>query len=201
MLAFTRSPFLVLYFSYCTLVNLLMILSIILLDIMMILLSNLHVIRHLICELQSNLKDTVNWGRKWLVDINAGEIQLVLFDWSNDTGAIDVEIDGSVLEKKLSLKMLGLTFFSKLDWVSYIISIGKMEPWFVLESFFLLRLLYIIINLLYGHAWDTVFMSGMMHLAVTWNYWISYQNWYTGLLISHMLFLLILWFIVKMHPS
>ena len=34
-------------------------------------------------------------------------------------------MNGSVLEKKLSLKMLGLTFFSKLDWGSYIISIAK----------------------------------------------------------------------------
>ena len=32
---------------------------------------------------------------------------------------------GSVLEKKLSFKMLGLTFSSKLDWDSYIISIAK----------------------------------------------------------------------------
>ena len=31
----------------------------------------------------------------------------------------------SVLEEKLSFKMLGLTFFSKLDWGSYIISIAK----------------------------------------------------------------------------
>ena len=45
-----------------------------------------------------------------LVDFNAGKAQLVLFDWSNNTGSIDVEIDGSVLEGKLSLKMLGLTF-------------------------------------------------------------------------------------------
>ena len=29
---------------------------------------------------------------------------------------------GSVLEEKLSCKMLGLTFSSKLDWGSYIIS-------------------------------------------------------------------------------
>ena len=34
-------------------------------------------------------------------------------------------MDGSVLEKKSSFKMLGLTFSSKLDWGSYIISIAK----------------------------------------------------------------------------
>ena len=34
-------------------------------------------------------------------------------------------MDGSVLEEKLSFKMLGLTFSSKLDWGSYSISIAK----------------------------------------------------------------------------
>ena len=40
------------------------------------------------------------WGRKLLVDYKAGTIQLVSFDWSNNTGAIDVTIDVSVLEEK-----------------------------------------------------------------------------------------------------
>ena len=39
--------------------------------------------------------------------------------------AIDVKMDGSVLEDKTSFKMLGLTFSSKLDWGSYIVSIAK----------------------------------------------------------------------------
>ena len=34
-------------------------------------------------------------------------------------------MDGSVLEEKSSVKMLGLTFSSTLDWSSYIISITK----------------------------------------------------------------------------
>ena len=54
-------------------------------------------------------------GKKRLVDFNAGRTQLVLFDRSNNTGSIDVKMDGSVLEEKISFKMLGLTFFSKLD--------------------------------------------------------------------------------------
>ena len=66
-------------------------------------------------ELESDLRDTVHWGRKWLVDFNAGKTQLVLFDWSQDTGAIDVKMDGSALEEETSFKMLGLTFSSKLD--------------------------------------------------------------------------------------
>ena len=108
-------------------------LFVILLSMLMILLSNLNVIRHLICfnklelasELESDPRDTVDWDRKWLVDFNAGKTQLVSFDRSKNTGAIDVKMDGSVLEKKLSFKMLVLTFSSKLDWGSYIVSIAK----------------------------------------------------------------------------
>ena len=51
----------------------------------------------LISELESDLRDTVDWGRKWLLDFNAGKIQLVSFDWFNETGAIDVKMGGSVL--------------------------------------------------------------------------------------------------------
>ena len=69
-------------------------------------------------ELRSDLRDTVDWGKKWLVDFNAGKTQLVLFDRFNDTGPIDVKMDGSALEEKSSFKMLGLTFSSKLDWGS-----------------------------------------------------------------------------------
>ena len=54
-------------------------------------------------ELESALRDIVDWGRKLLVDFNAGKTQLVSFDWSNDTGAIDVKIDWFVTEEKPSL--------------------------------------------------------------------------------------------------
>ena len=43
-------------------------------------------------ELESDLRDTVDWGRKWLVDFNAGKTQLVSFDRSKNTGAIDVKM-------------------------------------------------------------------------------------------------------------
>ena len=75
-------------------------------------------------ELESDLRDTVDWGKKWLVDFNAEKTQLVSFDRSNNNGSIAVK-SGSILEEKSSFKMLGLTFSSKLDWGSYIISIAK----------------------------------------------------------------------------
>ena len=60
-------------------------------------------------ELESDLQDMVDWGMKWLVDFNAGKTQLVLFDWSNNNGSIDVKMGGSILEEKSYFKMLGLT--------------------------------------------------------------------------------------------
>ena len=69
--------------------------------------------------------ETLDWDKKWLVDFNAGKTQLVLFDRSNSNGSIDVKNDLSVLDEKSYFKMLRLTFSSKLDWGSYIISIAK----------------------------------------------------------------------------
>ena len=74
-------------------------------------------------ELESDLRDMVDWGKKWLVDFNAGKTQL--FDQSNNNGSIDMKMGGSILEEKSSFKMVGLTFSSKLDWGSYIFSITK----------------------------------------------------------------------------
>ena len=47
-------------------------------------------------EFEFELQDTVDWCRKWLVDFNAEKTQLVLFDWFNNTGATDVNMNGSV---------------------------------------------------------------------------------------------------------
>ena len=58
----------------------------------------------LISELESDLRGTVDWGGKWLVDFNAGKAQLVSFDQSNNNSSIDVKIDGSVLEEKSYLR-------------------------------------------------------------------------------------------------
>ena len=77
-------------------------------------------------QLASDLQDTEDWGRK--VDFNAGETQFVLFDLSNNSGSIDVKMDGSVVEKKSSLKMLRLSLSSKLDWISYTFLLLKLPP-------------------------------------------------------------------------
>ena len=76
-------------------------------------------------NLNLNYKTLRTVGWKWFVDFNAGKTQLVLFNWSNNTGAIDLKMNGSVPKGKSSFKMLELTFSSKLDWGSEIISIAK----------------------------------------------------------------------------
>ena len=90
MQEFLKAPFLVLHFSYYTLMTFLMMLSVILPSMLMILLSILGAIGLVICG------NNLNWL-----------------------------LSGSILEEKSSFKIMGLTFSSKLDWVSYIISIAK----------------------------------------------------------------------------
>ena len=129
MLEFLKAPYLVLHFSYYTLMTFLMMLSVILLSMLMILFSVLSVIRHLICG--NNLN--------WLLNLNliyetlwtgarSGLLISMLgkFNWFRLAGPITlVKMDGPVLEEKSPFKMLGLTFSSKLDWDSYIVSIAK----------------------------------------------------------------------------
>ena len=100
---------------------------------LMKLLSTLNIIRHLICGNNQNWLLNLNMTYETLW-IGAGsgllismleKTQLVSFDQPKNTGAIDVKMDGSVLEEKLSFKTLGLTFPSKLDPGSYIVSIAK----------------------------------------------------------------------------
>ena len=80
ILEFLKAPFSVLHFSCCILMTFLMMLSVILLSMVMIVLSikcdqasDLWQQLELPSELESDLWDTVDWGKKWLVDFNAGK--------------------------------------------------------------------------------------------------------------------------------
>ena len=53
-----------------------------------------------------------------------GKLSWFHFDRSNNVSS-DVKMDGSILEEKSSLKMVGLTFSSELDWGSSIITIAR----------------------------------------------------------------------------
>ena len=98
--------------------------------------SNLLQQLDLVSKLETDLWDIVDSGRKWLVDFSTGKTELISFDWSNNTGTIDVKMGGSLLVEKWYIKMLGLSFSSKLDWVftlSLLLKLPprKLEPWFV----------------------------------------------------------------------
>ena len=55
-------------------------------------------------ELESDLRDTVDWGYRWLVDFNAGKTQVVSLDQRNNNGSIDVKMDGLLLRKNHHLR-------------------------------------------------------------------------------------------------
>ena len=68
----------------------------------------------------------MDWCRKLLVDfIHCSKNSTVLHTQSDNTGTIDMKMNGCLLEEKLSFQILGLTFSSKLNWGSYLISIAK----------------------------------------------------------------------------
>ena len=50
----------------------------------------------LAAEFEPDLQDSMGWEKKWLVDCNAGKTQLLLFDWGNNIGAVDVKMEMSV---------------------------------------------------------------------------------------------------------
>ena len=45
--------------------------------------------------MKSDLRDTVDWSKKCLVDFNAGKTKPDLFNRSNNTGSIDMKMDES----------------------------------------------------------------------------------------------------------
>ena len=65
-------------------------------------LSDLWTQLELASELESDLRDTADLGKKLFADFKAGKTQLVLFDQSNNSGSVDVKMGESVLERKIT---------------------------------------------------------------------------------------------------
>ena len=83
-------------------------------------------------------------------------------------------MDGSVPEEKSSFKMLRLTFSSKLDLGSYVISIAKTASKKIGALIRSMKFLSPEVALhLYKstirHVWSTVVTSGLVPLVATWN--------------------------------
>ena len=72
----------------------------------------------MISELESDLRNTLDKGKKWLVDFNARKIRLVSYGLSNDAGAIDVKTDGFFLSKNHLLRFW--VCLSLLNWIGIV---------------------------------------------------------------------------------
>ena len=99
--------------------------------------------------------------------------------------------------------MLGLTFSSKLDWGSYIISIAKTASKKIGTLICSMKFLSPEVALyLYKstirHAWNAAAMSRLVLLVATWTCWISCKNGFIGLLVLHLLSPLNPWLIAEM---
>ena len=55
-------------------------------------------------EFDFDQQGIVNWGRNWLVNLNASKIQLVSFDDSNNFGTIDMKMVGLSLMRKSHIR-------------------------------------------------------------------------------------------------
>ena len=76
-------------------------------------------------EIEYHLQDIVDRGCKWLNNFNAGKAQLVLFDWCNNSGAIDMRMDGSPMGPLNWIVAFTLSPLLKLP-------PRKLESWFIL---------------------------------------------------------------------
>ena len=110
-------------------------------------------------------------------------------------------MDGSVLEEKSSFKMLGLTFSSKLDWGSYIISVAK-TAFRKTGAFFYSEVALYLYKSSIQPCMEYLAMSGLVLLVAAWNCWISYiQKRICRTVGPSLLPLLNSWLIIKMQPA
>ena len=178
MLEFCKAPFFFPHFSCYTSMTFLIILFVILLSMLMILLSTLSVIRHLICGNNLNWLLNLNLIYKTLwTGVRSGLLISMLGkpSWFRLTGLITIvplmwKWVGLFLRRNHLLSCWGWPSF--LNWIGVLrlslllkLSPRKLELWFVLWSLFLLKLLFISVNLPYGLAWNTIIMSGLVLLA------------------------------------
>ena len=114
----------------------------------------------------STFKDTMDRGRRLLGAFNIGKTQLVLFDYSNNCGKIDVEVDWSVLEEKTAFKMLGLFFTSNLHW-GFLSQNQKVLGAFIRSmKFFSGKVVLNLYNLLFVNTWNSAVMLGLVMQSV-----------------------------------
>ena len=118
----------------------------------------------------------------------------------------DVKMDRSVLEKKSSFKLLGLSFPSKLDWGSYIISIAETV---IKKIVALIRSMKFLSPEVALYLYKSTLHHCMEYCCHVWAGALSYylemldklQNRYAGLLVLHLLPPLNPWLIDEIKPA
>ena len=149
-------------------------------------------------ELESHLQETVYCSRKKLVNFKAGKPNLFCLSGLITLVLFDVKRDGYLLEENLYFEI----FWDYLSLLNYIDAFTlslllklfpkKLEPWFVLWLVFLLRLLFISINLLFSLKRNNVPSLWLVFLAATWSFTSSLSSTFDWSLkcIQHESFLL-----------
>ena len=105
---------------------------------------------------------------------STGKTQHVSFDRSDNSGNIDMKMNGSILEKKNHILKYWDCFFScELNWASYMVFIGKTASKKIgilirTTKFFFVRLPFITINLPYALARNIVVIFRLVLLDSTW---------------------------------
>ena len=139
--------------------------------------------------LHISLSDQINYCNYWLykyVFARREEMSMLeKLDWFHLPGLIALVL---LMWKWMCLLLRESHLLRWWGWISLLNWIGvlmlsqllkllprKVEPWFSLWSFFLLRLFCIyssvsLINLQYGHAWNTDVISGLVLLVATCSY-------------------------------
>ena len=162
MLENLKTPFLVLHFSYYTIMTFLAMLPVILLSVLMILLCMLSMTRHLICNNNLNwlLNLSLIYETLW-TGVRSGLLISMLgkLSWFRLTGLITMVLlmwkwMGLFLRKNHLLK-----YCSTLDWGSYIISTAKTASKKIGALIRSLR-----------SCMNVAVTSGQVPLVATWNH-------------------------------
>ena len=109
-----------------------------------------------------------------------------------------MKMDGSVLEEKSSFKMLGLTFSSKLDWGSYIISIAETASKKIGALICSVKFLSLEVAL---YLYKSTIHPCMEYSCHVWAGVTSCYLECAGLLVLHLLLLWNPWLIVEIWPA
>ena len=210
MLVFLKAPFLVLLASFYTLIIFLMMFSLIFSSMLMLLLllkcdQNYDLGQHFefASKYESDLRVTLIWSNKWLVNFCATKTQLVSSDNLKNSGALYVKMDGTLMKSYL---WRCYDCLSPVNWISVLtlslllkLLLKKIRGLnFFYEVSFSRSCAFISINLSSGFAWSTVTMPRLVLLIATWICWISCRNGYVWLLVLLLLLLLQPWFIFRM---